>query len=266
MSDVSISEELILKQVAEIRTLHPVIGGRKLYYLLQPFLTEHQIKIGRDALFDLLSAHKLLVRKRRRKVNTTFSHHWLRKYPNLIKEWRASKANELWVSDITYIPVKGGFQYLSLITDAYSHKIMGYSLANNLESINTTNALKMALSNLTEPSHSLIHHSDRGIQYCSSEYVSLLNQHNIRISMSENGDPLENAVAERMNGILKEEYIKHYSLDGLQQSQELVADIIDRYNNLRPHDSINLMTPTKAHETPSALNKSWSKKRKCIAL
>lgn len=266
MSDVSTSDQLVVQQVAQIRQLHPVIGGRKLYYLLQPFLLEHQIKIGRDALFDLLSAHKLLVRKRRRRVNTTLSHHWLRKYPNLIKQWRPSKANELWVSDITYIPVKGGFLYLSLLTDAYSHKIMGYAVANNLESINTTNALKMALTNLTEDSTCLIHHSDRGIQYCSSDYVSLLNQHNIRISMSENGDPLENALAERINGILKHEYITHYSLHGLQQAQQLIADIIDRYNSLRPHESINLMTPEKAHETQSATNKTWSKKRKCITL
>lgn len=264
VSDVSTADQLVVQQVAQIRQLHPVIGGRKLYYLLQPFLLEHQIKIGRDALFDLLSAHKLLVRKRRRRVNTTLSHHWLRKYPNLIKEWRPSKANQLWVSDITYIPVKGGFLYLSLLTDAYSHKIMGYALANNLASINTTNALKMALTNLTETPACLIHHSDRGIQYCSSDYVSLLNQHNIRISMSENGDPLENAVAERINGILKHEYITHYSLHGLQQAQELIADIIDRYNSLRPHESINLMTPKKAHETQSATNKSWSRTRKCI--
>jgi putative transposase len=266
VSDVSTSDQLVLQQVAQIRKLHPVIGGRKLYYLLQPFLLEHQIKIGRDALFDLLSAHKLLVRKRRRRVNTTLSHHWLRKYPNLIKQWRPSKANQLWVSDITYIRVKGGFLYLSLLTDAYSHKIMGYAVANNLESINTTNALKMALTNLTETPSALIHHSDRGIQYCSSEYVSLLNGHNIRISMSENGDPLENAVAERINGILKHEYITHYSLKDLRHAQELVADVIDRYNSLRPHESINLMTPEKAHESESVINKSWSRKRKFITL
>lgn len=155
---------------------------------------------------------------------------------------------------------------MSLLTDAHSHKILGYAVANNLESINTTNALKMALSNLTETPTSLIHHSDRGIQYCSSDYVSLLNQHNIRISMSENGDPLENAVAERINGILKQEYITHYKLDGLQQAQELISDIIDRYNSLRPHESINLMTPGKAHETQGAINKTWSRKRKFITL
>lgn len=266
VSDASTTEQLVLQQVAEIRTLHPVIGGRKLYYLLQPFLLEHQIKIGRDALFDLLSAHKLLVRKRKRRINTTLSHHWLRKYPSLIKGWRPSKANQLWVSDITYIPVKGGFLYLSLVTDAYSHKIMGYAVANNLESINTVNALKMALTTLTDTPVGLIHHSDRGIQYCSSEYVSLLNQNNMRISMSENGDPLENSVAERINGILKHEYILHYPLNSLQDAQELIANIVDRYNSLRPHESVNLMTPEKAHESTSVINKSWSRKRKLITL
>jgi transposase InsO family protein len=246
--------------------VHPAIGGRKLYYLLQPFLVEHQIKVGRDALFDLLSTHKLLVRKRRRRINTTLSRHWLRKYPNLIQNWRPSKSNQLWVSDITYIPVRNGFLYLSLITDSFSHKIMGYSVANNLEAINTTNALKMALTTLTEPPTGLIHHSDRGIQYCSSDYVTLLNQHSIQISMSENGDPLENAVAERINGILKHEYITHYPLVDLKHTQELIADIINRYNKLRPHETINMMTPEEAHRSQGVIVKTWSRKRKFITL
>jgi transposase InsO family protein len=266
VSDISVEDQLILGEVTRIRKVHPVIGGRKLYYLLQPFLLEHQIKIGRDALFDLLSAHKLLVRKRRRRINTTLSHHWLRKYPNLIKDWHPSKPNQLWVSDITYIPVQNGFLYLSLLTDAYSHKIMGYAIADNLEAISTTNALRMALANLTEIPTQLIHHSDRGIQYCCAGYVNLLNDHNIRISMSEKGDPLENAVAERINGILKHEYLIHYPLIDLEQAKELVADIVDRYNRLRPHESINLMTPEEGHESHSTINKTWSRKSKSITL
>lgn len=266
ISDTSTEEELVLEEVFRLRTVHPAIGGRKLHYLLQPFLLEHQIKIGRDALFDLLSAHKLLVRKRRRRTITTLSRHWLRKYPNLIKNWRPSKSNQLWVSDITYVPVRNGFLYLSLITDSYSHKVMGYSVANNLEAINTTNALKMALTTLNELPTDLIHHSDRGIQYCSSDYVSLLHEHNIQISMSENGDPLENPVAERINGILKHEYINHYTLVDLERTQELVADIISRYNKLRPHGTINMMTPEEAHRSQGVIVKSWSRKRKSITL
>ncbi len=266
VSDISIEHQLILNRVVEIRQIHPAIGGRKLFYLLQPFLLEHQIKVGRDALFDLLAANRLLVRKRKRRISTTQSHHWLKKYPNLIKDWHPSKPNQLWVSDITYIPLTNGFLYLSLVTDAYSHKIMGYAVADNLEAINTTKALHLALDNLTETPDGLIHHSDRGIQYCSLDYVDLLNQNNIKISMTENGDPLENPVAERINGILKDEYLRHYPLTNLNQVIELVADIVDRYNRLRPHQSINMVTPEVVHEKQLLINRTWSKKKQYVTL
>ena len=263
ISDQCTEEQLLLEEISNIRRIHPVMGGRKLYYLLQPFLLEHQIKMGRDALFDLLAINKMLIRKRKRKVSTTQSHHWLRKYPNLIKNRPPSKPNQLWVSDITYVPIPHGFLYLSLLTDAYSHKIMGHALAENLESIHTIRALKMALNNLSQVPDNLIHHSDRGVQYCSTEYVSLLTQNNIQISMSETGDPLDNAVAERINGILKEEYLSHYPISNLNEAMELVTDVINRYNRLRPHLSINLLTPHQAHQMPST-NKNWRRKRKSL--
>lgn len=266
VSDITIEHQLILDQVIEIRQVHPALGGRKLFYLLQPFLLEHQIKIGRDALFDLLAANKLLVRKRKRRISTTQSHHWLKKYPNLIKEWHPAKPNQLWVSDITYIPLTNGFLYLSLITDAYSHKVMGYTVADNLEAVNTTKALRMALGKLTEIPNCLIHHSDRGIQYCSFEYVDLLKQSNIQISMTENGDPLENPVAERINGILKDEYLRHYPLIDLNQVLKLVDDVVDRYNRLRPHQSINMITPEVVHEKQLLINRTWSKKKQYLTL
>lgn len=266
MSDITVEHELVLKQVNEIRHTHPAVGVRKLYYLLQPFLMEHQVKIGRDALFDLLAANKLLVRKRRRRISTTQSHHWLKKYPNLIKEWHPTRPNQLWVADITYIPLTKGFLYLSLITDAYSHKIMGYTVADNLEAVHTNHALQMAIDNLSEIPEGLIHHSDRGIQYCSFDYVSRLNQNNIQISMTENGDPLENPIAERVNGILKEEYLRHYPLVDMEQVTELLNDVIDRYNRLRPHQSINLITPEIVHEKQLLINKTWSKKKQYLTL
>ncbi len=266
VSDITIEHQLILDQVTEIRQIHPAIGGRKLFYLLQFFLLEHQIKMGRDALFDLLAANKMLVRKRKRRISTTQSHHWLKKYPNLIKDWHPLKPNQLWVSDITYIPLTSGFLYLSLITDAYSHKIMGYALADNLEAVNTIKALHMALGNLTEIPDCLIHHSDRGIQYCSFDYVNLPKQNNIHISMTENGDPLENSVAERINGIIKEEYLRHYPLTNLNQVLELVIDVVDRYNRLRPHQSINMITPEVVHERQLPINRTWSKKKKYLTL
>jgi putative transposase len=145
-SDKSIEQLLLLKQISNIRAQHPVLGTRKLLLLLQPFLLEHSIKIGRDALFELLSEHKLLVKKRKHSVKTTQSHHWLKKYSNLIKDWQPSAPMQLWVADITYVPIcKGRFLYLSLITDAYSRKIVGYQLADTLEGVHTLCALRMAL-------------------------------------------------------------------------------------------------------------------------
>ena len=266
VSDITVEHQLVLDHVGQIRKTHPVIGCRKLFFLLQSFLLEHQIKLGRDALFDLLAANKLLVRKRRRRVSTTQSHHWLKKYPNLIKDWHPAKPNQLWVADITYIPLTKGFLYLSLVTDAYSHKVMGYSVAGNLEAVYTIKALQMALDNLKEVPECLTHHSDRGIQYCSFNYVNLLKENNIQISMTENGDPLENPVAERINGILKEEYLRHYPITNQSQAMELLDDVVERYNKLRPHQSINLITPEVAHEKQLLINRTWSKKKKYLTL
>jgi len=187
------------------------MGTRKLYEKLKPFFKEQKIKIGRDALFDLLSVNGMLIRKRKRRVRTTYSSHWLRKYSNLIKDFAPSASNQLWVSDITYWKIKTGFVYISFITDAYSHKIVGYHVADTLESMKTLQALKMAISGFNrepEKHFQLIHHSDRGIQYCAHQYINLLKKNNIAISMTENSDPLENPVAERINGIIKEDKIQ----------------------------------------------------------
>jgi len=266
VSEITVEQQLVLDQVHDIRQVHPAIGVRKLYHLLQPFLLEYQVKMGRDALFDLLAANKLLVRKRKRRIKTTQSFHWLKKYPNLIRDWRPSRPNQLWVADITYIPLTNGFLYLSLVTDAYSHKIMGHAIADNLEAVHTTKALQMALDNLRESPECLIHHSDRGIQYCSFDYVSTLKRNNIQISMTENGDPLENPIAERINGILKDEYLRHYPLTSINQAAELLMDVVDRYNRLRPHQSINLITPDVAHEKQLLINRTWSKKERKLTL
>jgi len=259
IADISTEHQLVLDRVKQIRIHHPVIGGRKLYCLLQPFLLEHQIKIGRDALFDLLSAHKLLVRKRKRKMTTTWSNHWLKKYPNLIRNWTPEAPSQLWVDDITYVETNDGFLYLSLITDAYSHKVMGYHIADTLEAVHTTQALKMALGQSSSCGN-LIHHSDRGIQYCSGEYVDLLKQNNIQISMTENGDPLENALAERMNGIIKNEYLEFESLKKSTAMQILQSTVL-KYNEHRPHTSINMLTPEVVHKEQLLVNRKWTRKR-----
>jgi transposase InsO family protein len=261
--DISSEQNLVLDEVKKIREEHPVIGTRKLQVLLQPFLLEHQIKMGRDALFNLLSENKLLVRKRRRSIKTTQSHHWLKKYSNLIKEWHPSAPMQLWVADITYVPMKSGFLYLSLITDAYSHLIVGYYIAATLEAVHTTTALEMALEN-EKATEGLIHHSDRGIQYCSYEYVKLLDKRGIKISMSEKGDPLENPLAERVNGIIKNEYLKHYSMQDHNEALQLLHKTIRKYNNKRPHQSIGMLTPDLVHTKQLLVNKTWSKKQKTI--
>jgi hypothetical protein len=261
--DISTEQEILLDKVKQIRQEHPVIGGRKLYCMLQPFLLEHQIKIGRDALFDLLLAHKLLVRKKRRRIATTCSYHWLKKYPNLIKSWSPQMPDQLWVADITYVPSNKGFLYLSLITDAYSHKVMGYYIASNLESVHTTNALRMALQSIKE-TNNLIHHSDRGLQYCSSEYVELLRSKNIQISMTENGDPLENPIAERINGIIKNEYLKHYSITNQSTAMQILERVIVKYNQQRPHQSINMLTPEDVHCYKLLVNRRWGKQKHLV--
>jgi transposase InsO family protein len=223
------------------------MGGRKLYQMLQPFFIEHQIKMGRDALFDLLQANYLLVRRRKRRVFTTQSFHWLRKYPNIIKGLTPSQPNQLWVSDITYWKIGSGYVYISLITDAFSHKIVGYQVAESLQAVGTMEALKMALQDLPANHSGLIHHSDRGIQYCSHEYVEILHKRNIQISMTETGDPRDNAIAERVNGILKEEYLYDYSVATLTQAKLVLDFVIDLYNQERPHMSCDYKTPVSVH-------------------
>lgn len=241
-----IEQALVLKEVISIRNNHPRIGTRKLYIMLESFLLEHQIKMGRDALFDLLSLHTLLIRRRKRVIRTTQSNHWMRKYPNLIRAFIPTAPNQLWVSDITYWKTGFGVLYISLITDAFSHKIIGYNLAQSLEAIESLNALKMALKQ-DILSQNLIHHSDRGSQYCSYKYVNLLNSYDVQISMTESGDPLENAVAERVNGILKEEYLEYYKVRTFKQAKELFDKVVVLYNEHRPHMSIGNQTPNKVH-------------------
>lgn len=253
-----IEESLVLSEVLAIRKDHRVMGGRKLYEKIHPFLLDHQIKMGRDALFDLLAANGLLVKKKRRHFITTFSNHWLRKWPNLIREMDINRINQVWVSDITYFKVAGTYVYISLITDAYSHKIMGYHLAETLETIETIQALQMALKQLPKSfSGQLIHHSDRGVQYCSEIYVNLLQDNSIEISMTENGDPLENAIAERINGILKGEYLRHYQINTIDQAKEQLQKAVMLYNEDRPHFSIGLLTPDLVHSKNLIAEKLW---------
>jgi transposase InsO family protein len=255
----SIEEELILKKVLEIRKNHRRMGTRKLYDLMQVYMEEHSIKIGRDGLFSLLAANNLLVRRRKRRIQTTNSNHWLRRYPNLITNLELTGANQLWVSDLTYWKISTSEHlYISFITDAWSHKIVGYHVAETMEAIESIAALKMALKGIEgEKEVNLIHHSDRGSQYCSSEYVSILKARKISISMTENGDPLENAIAERINGILKEEYLETHEVKNLKEARQLLRASVDLYNNQRPHMSIGNKTPESIHQSKTKPERLW---------
>jgi putative transposase len=251
------TDDIILQHVHDLRVKMPRIGTRKLHYLLIPMLAEHGIGLGRDRLFDLLDEHKLLIRRRKRKAITTDSRHWMHKWPNQIKELTIIRPEQLWVSDITYIRLDKQWAYLSLVTDAYSRQIMGYSFRTDMSVQGCREALQMALSNRQYPWANLIHHSDRGSQYCSAPYVKLLHDNGIAISMTENGDPYENALAERMNGIIKGEFNLYESRVGLQQTMLRIRQSIDAYNHQRPHSSCDMLTPAKAHLETGILKKQW---------
>lgn len=250
-----LNEGLILNEIDAIRKHQPRCGGRKLFIMLQPFLIQHNISIGRDKFFDLLKRNKLLVRKTKRNVYTTMSKHHYHRYPNLVKGFTPMKAHELWVADITYIPLKERFAYLFLITDAYSRKIVGYHVSDDMKVSSAAVALKQALAQ--KPTETIvIHHSDRGIQYCSNEYVSLLNEHNAMISMTESGDPLENAIAERVNGILKTELISSRYSD-IHAASIHISRCITIYNHRRRHSSLNWQLPAIVHEQKGPQIRRW---------
>ena len=247
---------MVLKLVNEIRQELPRAGVPKLHHMLQENFSEHGIKMGRDALYRLLGEHGYLLRYRRRKPYTTNSNHPYKKYPNLIRDISyLTTAGQLWVSDITYLRLKEKFAYLSIVTDAYSHKIIGHCLYPTLHSNGPINALLMAARSKRQ--QSLIHHSDRGSQYCCSEYVRLLEHYHIRISMTEQGDPYENAIAERVNGILKGEFLLNKTFVSFSQAEQEVNQAVEKYNHLRPHSSCDNLTPGKAHQHMGMLRKRW---------
>jgi len=240
-------ELLIVKQlIEEIRLEQPRIGTRKLYHLLKNKFKLHNVKIGRDALFDYLRRENLLIYPKKRYTRTTFSKHWLRKHPNLIKTIELKRKEHIFVSDITYVKTKANVCYLSLVTDAYSRKIMGYELSENMNAENVVKALKMAVKNRAT-NLQLIHHSDRGLQYCSEVYQKVLNKNKILPSMTDGYDCYQNALAERVNGILKQEFLI-YKCKNINDLKQMVKESIYIYNNKRPHLSLNMQTPEMVHK------------------
>jgi len=242
--------EILYQQIQKQRVLMPRMGGRKLHSLIKAELPE-ELLIGRDKFFDWLRANNLLVKKRKVRVFTTNSHHWLHKYPYLVEGYKPIGPNQLWVSDITYIDTDEGVMYLFLLTDAWSKKILGWKLSDNMRAENAIIALKMALKQWNNRTAELIHHSDRGVQYCSEKYVQLLEKNAIKISMTQNSNPLDNSIAERINGILKDEWIYNKKLKTHHSAVIYVNKIIFIYNNNRPHLSLGMFTPNYFHQKAS---------------
>jgi len=250
----------IVEYVKELRKDNPMLGCQKLYVMCKTYFGS-LFNLGRDAFYRILRDNRLMLRlRRRRHCRTTDSMHAYPVFPNLIRGYQPECIDRLWVCDITYIWTMEGFCFLSLVTDVYSHQIIGYSLASSLAYHYTEEALDMALSQVSGKLDQLIHHSDRGFQYAYYKYVNKLRRHHIEISMTENGDPLENAVAERVNGILKQEWLHHHQFKDIEDVRRILEPAIAFYNHKRPHASINMLTPVQARECTGKLKKRWKNK------
>lgn len=247
---------MLLAEVRRLRVDLPSVGAEILHHQLTHFRQQHSIKMGRDKFAKLLRDNALLIRRKTRRARTTWSNHAFRKYPNLAKGKKVVAPNRLWVSDITYVPLQYGFAYLSLVTDAYSRKIVGWKLHHSLQMDGPLAALKIALK-AHKVGKDLIHHSDRGVQYCCHEYTGRLRKAQIAISMTEQGDPYENALAERVNRTIKEEMLLNRRFAHYEAALEAVGIAIENYNRIRPHRSCNYYTPQQAHLMQGELTKKW---------
>ena len=250
--------ELVVSLVKSVRIKMPRLGGKKLYYILQGELND--VGVGRDKLFDILRANHLLIKPKRQYHITTNSHHRFRKHKNLIENVQANRPEQIWVSDITYIGDRSNPQYLALVTDSYSKKIVGYDVSDSLSVQGSTRALLMAIKSRKYMTSQLIHHSDRGLQYCSDQYQEVLNKYNIRCSMTEQYDPYQNATAERINGILKQEFILGIKINDLGLMKSLLKESIKIYNNERPHLSCEMRTPEFMHRQSDIVIKTYKRK------
>ena len=261
-------EEFALSYILDVRKKDPGMGGKKLWNMYRRDFTGNY-PMGRDRFEKLIDRYNLKVRKRMRKPRTTDSRHSLPVYKNLIKDFIPTAPNQLWVSDITYIPIwlsNGGycFCYLSLILDAYTEAIVGWSVGPTLDTVYPIRALQMALERVKDiPKEAmiLIHHSDRGVQYASKDYVGLLKEYNIKISMTEDGDPKENPQAERINNTMKNELLKGMRFMSLNEVIAAIVAAVLFYNEERPHMSIDMMTPREAANCTGELKKHWKSYR-----
>ena len=242
-----VDQRLVKRLVDAERALQPRLGGLKLHSMLRNDLEAEGVYLGRDRFFEVLRNQALLLEPLPKAPRTTNSAHSLPVFTNLIKDMELTAPNQVWVSDITYIRTREDFAYLSLITDKYSRKVVGYHLGRTLEARDALKALNMALVNLPDDSRP-IHHSDRGSQYCCHEYVKRLKGQDMAISMTQEDHCAENAMAERMNGILKQEYFLNYEFRTVAQARKAIDEAVHLYNTRRPHRSLQLRTPEQVHK------------------
>ena len=248
---------IIVELVKRERKIATRVGSKKLHLILKKELMQHGIKLGKDKFHEILKANDLIVKSRRRRPKTTDSRHKLPIYPNIAKNMFLDRSEKMWVSDITYIRVGSGFCYLMLITDSYSRKVVGYNFGEKMDAKLCTIALVEAVGNRHYPQRQLMHHSDRGSQYCSYDYTQILAKQSIPISMTENGDPLENPLAERMNRIFKDTFALDQRFENFECAKIVVDQAIKYYNERLPHSSVDLLTPNMAHHRIGKLKKHW---------
>lgn len=249
-------ERFLLEYVHTIRNQIPGMGGEKLWLMYREYFgIEHSL--GRDAFLNILREQGLMLRKRKRSCRTTDSSHGLPVYPDLVKELLLTRSHQVWVSDMTYVWTHEGFCFLSLVSDAYTHEILGWFVGPTLESVYTLEALKMAYSCSNENKEKLIHHSDRGTQYACMLYTSYLKERNVQISMTQSGDPKDNAIAERINGIIKNEFLNHYQFEHITHVRQRMEQVVQFYNTQRPHRSLDMMTPAQVREKTGIIKKRW---------
>ncbi len=258
-----IDREKVIELVVEYRKKLPRTGTLKLYEYLKPKLLEINIKMGRDAVNDLLRSRGMLIKKTKRFYITTDSNHFFFKSPNLLTDLKITHSEQVFVSDITYIKTDQGHAYLALVTDAYSRKIMGWSLENNMKVSMVKDALEMAYKNCSFKHKNIIHHSDRGIQYCCPDYSQFAENKGFILSTTQQYDPYENAIAERINGILKYEFGLKNTIKSVEIAQKIVAEAVKLYNNDRMHWSLDFKKPQEVHlQYNKQKNKNYKREKK----
>lgn len=248
----------VISMIEQVRARQPELGTRKLYDILYNQLRE--LGVGRDRLFSIVKANHMGITRKKQYHITTDSHHRFRKHKNLVENIHLNRPEQLWVADITYIGTRKNPMYLSLVTDAYSKRIMGFNVSESLHATGADSALKMALRNRRYLQYKLIHHSDRGLQYCCDLYQKRLNKNNVICSMTEKYDPYQNAIAERINGILKQEFIRGITTQDLELMEKLIKQSVYIYNHERPHWSCYMKTPDYMHKQRSIKIRTYKTK------